>query len=200
MKTNKSLWIRSLVLSVAVIGMLGCTRFQELTVRRHTTSNLTNARADTILANATTVLQTNDGPGDVACCVEFERDGPVTTFATGNGSINSQADFNTIIGLPGYVKVVNAINWCGGLIPNVIGCAPVPGNSLVVVRFTLAQEGILWAHEYGHTKGLPHRNVPNAVMNAVIAANRLRVNSFECDAFLAQGSRRLFEFCRGQTN
>ena len=123
-----------------------------LGVRRFTTSVLTNADADRILADATTVLQTNDGPGDVACNVNLNRTGNVTVFADGDGSIDSAAEFNTIIGLAGHIKVVNQINWCGVLLPNVIGCAPVPGNSLVVVRFTTNQEGILWAHEFGRKR------------------------------------------------
>jgi hypothetical protein len=107
-------------------------------------------------------------------------------FTSGNGSINSQTDFDRIMGLPGHVKVVNQINWCGTIKPNVIGCAPTPAtpNSQVVVRYTPSQEGILWLHEYGHTRGLSHRNNdPNAVMNGLIAPTRLWVNSSECTAY-----------------
>ena len=200
MKVRESLWTRWFLLSATAIVMLGCTRFQELTVRRHITSSLTDAEADAILLNATTVLKTATVPGDVACCVEFDRGGPVTTFTTGTGSINSGADFSAVIALPGYVKVVNTINWCGGLIPGIIGCAPIPGNSFVVVRVTPILEGILWAHEYGHTKGLGHRNDTTAVMNPFIGLTEVGVNSAECSAFLAGGSQRLFRFCGGQTN
>ena len=77
------------------------------------------------MADASTALQTNDGPGDVACAVTFTRDGDVTAFTDGDGSIDSSAEFSTVIGLPGWVKVVNQINWCGGLAPNIIGCSPV---------------------------------------------------------------------------
>lgn len=155
-----------------------------LQVRRFTTTTLSNADADRILTDATTVLQTNDGTGDVACGVAMARDGDVTVFTTGDGSIDSNAEFNTLIGLPGHIKAVNQINWCGGLIPNVIGCAPVPGNSLAIVRFTPSLEGILWAHEFGHNKGLSHRNDDsNAVMNGTIASTRLRITSAECNAF-----------------
>ncbi|MCP4419298.1 MAG: hypothetical protein GY805_22010 [Chloroflexi bacterium] len=158
----------------------------ELGVNRYTTTGLTNAEVDSVLADATEVLQTNDGPGDVACDVAFVRDGDVTEFAAGDGSIDSQAEFNAMLGLPGYVAVVNQINWCGGLIPNVIGCAPVPGESMTVVRyfFALDQEGILWAHEFGHTRGLSHRNDdPNAVMNGTIGETHRRVTEEECAAF-----------------
>ena len=154
-----------------------------LGVRRFTTTTLTNADADRILTDATAILWRDNGISDVACSVRLLRNGNVTVFANGNGVINSQADFNAINGLPGRVKVVNQINWCGGLIPNVIGCAPVPGTSQIVVRFTANQEGILWAHEYGHTRGLGHRNDATAIMNGTIGVTRTDVNSNECNAF-----------------
>jgi hypothetical protein len=156
-----------------------------LQVRRFTTTTLSNAEADRILADATTVLQTNDGPGDVVCPVTLVRNGDVPAFADGDGSIDSGAEFTALIGLPGHIKAVNQINWCGGLIPNVIGCAPVPGNSLAIVRFTPTLEGILWAHEFGHNKGRGHRDAdPNAVMNGTIGSTHRRIDSAERDAFL----------------
>ena len=178
------------VVAVLVIWLTACSpTTHELAIDRYTTSSLTNAQADSILADATEVLQTNDGEGDVSCNVEFVRDGDVSVFTTGDGSIDSNTEFNTILGLPGYVAVVNQINWCGALIPNVIGCAPVPGGSMAVVRFTSSMEGILWAHEFGHTKGLSHRNDdPNAVMNGVITSTRLRVTSDECTAFRTEAA------------
>jgi hypothetical protein len=158
-------------------------RVISLTIRRYTTSTLSNSTADAILDEMTDILQTNNGSGDVACDVEFVRNGGVTTFSTGDGSIDSQAEFNAVIGLTGYVKVVNQINWCNGTLTAAIGCAPTPGSSFVVERFTTGQEGILWAHEYGHTQGLPHRNVSNAVMRGTIGSTNKRVNSTECNAY-----------------
>jgi hypothetical protein len=108
----------------------------------------------------------------------------VTTFTEGDGSIDSEAEFNALVALPGWVMVVNQINWCGALIPNVIGCAPVPGNSLAVVRFNPGLEGHLWAHEFGHNKGLSHRNDdPTAVMNGVIGDTHRRITAAECTAY-----------------
>ena len=177
----RGLLLAALVSFAAAAG--GCTKVHPLQVSRFNTSPLTDAQADTILADATTVLRTNDGPGDVAADVRMERNGAVTTFTTGDGSIDSQAEFNAVNGLAGNTKVVNQINWCGVILPNVIGCAPVPGTSLVVVRFAANQEGILWAHEFGHNKGLNHRNDANAVMNGTIGVNRRRINQAECDAY-----------------
>jgi hypothetical protein len=157
-----------------------------LRVARYTTATLSDANADTILQAASNVLQTDDdgaGPNDVACLMQFTRQGRVTAFDDGDGSIDSAADFNAVIALPGVVKVVNQINWCSAIGFNIIGCAPTPGSSLVVVRFTANQEGILWAHEYGHTRGLPHNTATTAIMNPTIATTRTMVTPSECATF-----------------
>ncbi len=152
-------------------------------VRRHTTSTLPNATADSILTDASNLLQISDGADDTACPITLVRNGNVGAFATGTGTINSENDFDDVIALGGQVKVVNAINWCGQLIPNVIGCSPVGGRSLAVVRFTANQEGNLWAHEFGHDTGLNHRNDANAVMNPTIGTTRRRVTLAECISY-----------------
>lgn len=194
MKRSRLVLVLLCCLSVTAIGASRCRRrhrppppptlkVQQLQVSRYTTAVLDEARADAIFADATTVLQTNDGPGDVACQIQLVRSGAVGTFSTGTGSIDSNADFQSILGVPGNVKVVNTINWCGGFIPNVIGCSPVPGISLVVVRFTPNQEGILWDHEYGHNKGLQHRNDATAVMNPMIDLAHRVISAAECNAY-----------------
>ncbi len=154
-----------------------------LQVRRFQNTGLTNADADRIFGDASRVIQTDDGPNDIACNVRMLRDGTVTAFTTGDGSIDSGAEFSAVNGLPGNIKVVNQINWCSTIGANIIGCAPVPGNSLVVVRFTTNLEGILWLHEFGHNKGRSHRNGTSNVMHPSIGADRLGVNTDECNAF-----------------
>src|SRR3954454_25335232 len=58
----------------------------------------------------------------------FLRTGSVTTFDNGDGSIDSQAEFDTVIGLPARVKVVSQSNYCSGVPPDIVGCRPFPGN------------------------------------------------------------------------
>lgn len=154
-----------------------------LEVSRHTSTNLTDERADEIFADATQAAREDDGAGDVACKVVMRRDGPVATFSQGSGIVNSSAYFATIIDLPGHVKVVNQINWCDTFSPNIIGCAPIGGVSLAVVRFTANQEGILWLHEFGHNQTLNHRNSPTrAVMFPSIGVDHDILNATECTA------------------
>ncbi len=155
----------------------------DLRIDRHVNVELGNARADQILVEMQNIINLDDGPGDVSCPVNFSRNGDVNPFSTGSGIINSQEDFMAVNSLPGQIKVVNQINWCGGIAPNIIGCAPVPGNSMVVTRFEESQEGILWLHEFGHNKGLNHRDEDDVVMKGVIGNTHKRVNLEECAAF-----------------
>jgi hypothetical protein len=134
---------------------------RELTVRRFINANgigpnLTDAQAETILAAATATLRTNDGAGDRPCKVFLGLAGNVTTFRTGDGSIDSSAEYDALVAQAGNVFVVNAINWCGSLVGNAVGCGDTPGTAFVVVR--TGNEGIVWAHEHGHNRGLEHRD------------------------------------------
>jgi len=156
---------------------------RSLTVSRHVTSNLSAERADEILRDMTTVIQVSDAPGDMACPVEFVRGGEVEVFSLGTGSINGAADFAAVTAAPGTVKVVNQIHWCGACSPNILGCAPLGGDSMVVVMWQASQEGILWLHEYGHLQGLGHRDDPGAVMNSVIHPSHRSVDDVECAFF-----------------
>jgi len=119
------------------------------------------------------------------------------------GTINSNVDMTNSCGssfaggvepagVPRKIRLVNAINWCGTTSPNIIGCSPTPGTCVVVVRFTASQEGILWTHEFGHSKGLPHRtDDPNAIMQPIISPTRTVFNQTECNAIRQLG---FFEF------
>jgi len=193
---NMRVTVLSSLLALALLGVWGCPPgslpsptpipptgvTQQFQVSRHTATPITAVEADQILADGSTILQVNDGPGDVVCNVGLVRNGGIGTFAAPQ-FINSAADMNAALALPGEIKVVDQINWCGGFSPNIIGCAPVPGNSLVVVRFNVALEGILWVHEFGHNQGLNHRNDPNGVMDPTIGNTRRRVNVAECTAY-----------------
>ena len=189
------------VLCFTLLGVMGCKKnspspppsppppppspqavIHQLQVNHHTAIPITEAEADQILGDGTNVIQTGNGPGDVPCAVELVRTGGIGTFPAPR-FINSSADMDAAELLPGQVQVVDQINWCGGFSPNIIGCASVPGNSLVVVRFNPNLEGILWLHEFGHNKGRNHRNDQNAVMAPSIGTTRTHVNAVECAAY-----------------
>jgi hypothetical protein len=153
-----------------------------LDIRRFSTSTLTNADADKILADMGTILQAANGGGDISCNVGFLRDSGVTTFTDGTGKVSNAADFNNFMGQRRRIWVLNSIRWCGSLKPNFIGCTR-RGASSVVVRYIPTQEGILWAHEFGHTQGLPDRNTANFVMNGINFPGNLNIDAAECDAY-----------------
>ncbi len=192
MLTNTSTAIRLLAGGLLMVSLTGCVT--ELSVSRSSNAALSTSNADGILGDFSEVIYTADSSNDFACAEDFGpdfdpalylRDGSITVNSAPN-VINSQADFNAVIGAPGYAKVVTAINWCGSLAPNIIGCAPVPGDSFAVVRFTGNQEGILWAHEFGHTVGLSHTTSVNRVMRGTINLANDEVTSDECASFVSK--------------
>lgn len=161
---------------------------QRLTVSRYTDTTLSNADVDRIFSDASYVLQTNDGSGDVACNVELARYGNVTVFNNGDdGSIDTEEELSEVFNLPSNVKVVDDVNWCANQFnTSFIGCGQLPGRSFITERFTENQEGILWLHEFGHNQGLHHRtDTSDAVMFPSIGINRIRINSDECSAYRA---------------
>jgi hypothetical protein len=156
-------------------------RQHQFRIQRFTTADLDDEEADRILADATAVLKASDGSEDTACSVTLSREGVVTQFDQGDGSVDSFNELVQMMNLPGHVAVVNAINFCREIQPDVIGCAFI--GSFVVERYTQRLEGILWAHEFGHNKGLEHRDDENAIMNPTIDDDRRMVTSAECMAY-----------------
>lgn len=161
----------------------------QLSVRQHAAlpTQLSEDRIDEIMRAITALVQSADGPADVACDVGFARFGGIETFTNDQipFSINSEADFRRITAVTGSVKVVGEINWCSRLGVGIIGCASRPGPRLAVVRFTPDQEAILWAHEFGHTTGSPHRDAEGALMRPFLGASHVGVDRAECELLVA---------------
>jgi hypothetical protein len=164
---------------------------------------LTDNRTDSIFAEATSLLQTDDGiannhDGDVRCMVELSKDGVIFPFPNGGiNIINNGEDYRTVCNYPGYVHVVDQINWCNDIyVPggSIIGCSDNPGTCMVVTRpagtFTSDMEGLLWAHEYGHTKGLGHScesgctsAEDDRIMHPIINSIHRKIGLIECNAY-----------------
>lgn len=141
---------------------------------------LTANAIDSALADATNLLRTDSGTGDVAADVRLRRDGRVLiTPSNGLYQISSGDELDEACELPGFAVVTQTINFCSGTGTSIIGCARA--GCMIVVPHVAAQRGMLWAHEFGHTRGLPHRNGSTLLMNPVIGGSN--INSAERDAF-----------------
>jgi hypothetical protein len=160
-------------------------------ISRHTNARLTNAEADSILAEGMRILRDIDGSGDVRCPLDIRRDGNVGTFSVGNGIINTTADWLAVCNTGGRVHVVNQINICGGQPgSSIIGCSSFNGDCMVVVRTDADIEAILWMHEYGHNQGLPDFYVDGWVMDGIISSNDRKVDQSDCSHY--QSPERFF--------
>ena len=105
----------------------------------------------------------------------------------GPASIDSRQELEQVFNLPGNYKVVDDVNFCGyALAPMAVGCSgPWSFPSMAVERILAVREGVLWAHEYGHAKGLPHRpdTDTDALMHPIIEVPHAKISAPECEAF-----------------
>lgn len=159
--------------------------------RRHVEAIYSNADFDLDLATATQLLfnrQTGCASPDVACPVSFARSGDIALFGSvgdGLNHITTEAELNSVLSVPGArVKFVDAIDYCGSSNPSIIACANTPGSSMVIE--TGYSGSIVFAHEYGHNRGLNHRDdcINNLMRSSVNEAiTQGVVNASECSAF-----------------
>ena len=177
-------------LSVADLGTTDANHaIIPLEVTYHTTVlNVSNTVVDSSILTGTyganTLLQTNNGGGDVACPMSFVRSGPVYSFSQGDGEINSNLEALAVLDAPGRIHVVVAINWCMTVVPpgTVDGCtANGYPDSIVVRPPATSTEGAIWAHEYGHEEALSDGTTPGWVMYGTSSSGNTRVSQYECD-------------------
>ena len=142
-------------------------------------ATLSEADADGILAGMSDVLRAFDGGFDLECNVAFCRQGTIAEYAIGDGIIDTESELTDVLAFPAYIKVARTVDFCDGEFGAYKGCAR--GRTFTVER--APNDGVVWAHEYGHTQGLAHRSPddPNAVMTeGGTSASSRRVNSREC--------------------
>jgi hypothetical protein len=163
------------------------TAFHDVEVKRHFLVSISETEVDRILILASEALFKVDGEGDVPADARIRRLGPVGTVATGGGVINTKSEFDALFSPQErgvrQVRVVRAINWCGGS-GAAIGCADLTGYRIAVVRGTAAEEPLTWAHEFGHTIGLDHRDVRFALMHPTANVENRHLNGTEAVTYL----------------
>jgi hypothetical protein len=144
-------------------------------VARHVdVSSIPAATLTTAFTNATAALTIDDGSNDLACPITLELlDGAGFTFSGGNTTANPgtqiQYQANQANAADGYAVIVNTLNWCQST-GAVAGCGWRSGTSaepfLVIRSAAVAtRAGIVFAHEFGHTVGLPHDNFGLQIMD-----------------------------------
>jgi len=149
-----------------------------------TNSPIDDARVDALLADVNLVIGRDDA-SDVACCTVLTRSGVGQVFGSnGDGLdvITTSGEISAVLNnSTARVKIVDSIQYCGGPGSNIIGCAPVGGDGMAVVRLTsLFTEGVVWAHEFGHNVGLGHNPSAGFVMSAALGNGSRRLTSGDC--------------------
>jgi hypothetical protein len=158
----------------------------DLTIARHVDEPYTESQVDSNLDKAGELLQLrHNGCDDVEADTTFARSGALDTFDIGATVVTSESELTQLFNLNYDIKVVNLIiGACGITDPNdmtiVVGCA-TSGGTMVI---TTVADPDVWAHEWGHVQGLPHRDAcPRNLMHS-FEVNTNAVNETERSAFL----------------
>ena len=152
------------------------------------TNPMTDTRLDQVFAESNLRAGRADYTDDVACCITLSRLDTAKTFGTsGDGLdiIDTGSELSAVLGNGiSRVKVVRAINDCGGPGSNIIGCAWTPGHGMALVRMSsIGNESILWIHEYGHNTGLSHSGNPSHLMYRSLNGSNRGLTSTQCDRY-----------------
>ena len=181
---------RFAILSIAIASLdfaAGVARADEfdVTVRRQeAVSTIADDTAAKVLETVSEIFEGASGGDDEACAVTLVLRGSVGTLTAAELPffISSQADFDRVRSLPGTVKIVGDIGWCGGIGAGIAGCANKPGPALVMTwKSSRVRNAVVLAHEYLHTAGNPHRSGTRALMLPTVGLDNDRVNGLECD-------------------
>ena len=164
---------------------------QTFIVGRHSSmSRPTTVEADTILTKASEVMQTADSSADIACCVAMQLNGSVGIFSATDGIVDTSGELNTLFNLSAYqIKLVPALNYCGGFNTSIIGCARINSSKNMILEHldNVTLDGIVWAHEFGHNQGLMHPStyIPTRIMNGSLNFSNpgREMTQTECNAW-----------------
>jgi hypothetical protein len=173
---------------------------EEFTFRVHYDNRivLRNADVDGILADATRIFQ------DEHCDVVLSRCGVVQRSAMTYGIIDTNAKFMALKpAQPGntlrevseamhtHVFVVRAITFCGGRIQpptTTLGCTMQGSNWMVVADpyrpVSNKLNAIVWAHEFGHTRGLVNLRIARRLMTSPSSLVNTKLDAGECRKIL----------------
>lgn len=137
------------------------------------------------LDEANGILRCKNSDRDVACCLQLNVAEPVVTFGSagdGDAVIQCERQLLRVLCLTdARVKLVSAIS--GNKLcettgeGSFAGCAEEPGRNIVM---EVSAFGDVWAHEYGHNRGLKHRDDSIFAIMHPTEPGPDEVNAYEC--------------------
>jgi hypothetical protein len=186
--------ISGLISAVLTSPTYSADTVHRLCIRNFTSVKISDVEAEDIMIRASAILSAL-GQQFVGCkSVSLRKKGIVKSYTTEYpSSVSSEADFNAVK-KDDCIKIVERITWCGKLFlsGSVLGCAPVSGDGLAVVRrvsvfndsTNAAVEPIVWLHEYGHNLGLIHNETgSNSFMSPGLSPAKIGGTADECSVF-----------------
>jgi hypothetical protein len=176
---------------IACLGLLLCiepvaaqTMRHPVTVSVHRQVDMNKFDVMFALRRASRLLQRTN-----SCRVGLKLSGRIKHF-DGPLDITNETELEKVHNVDADIKVVSTITFCktGG---SYFGCAwRPPGLTKTVIIAqdkpgAFAIQHVVWAHEFGHTKGLPHRadNRRALMWPCGLDTRTTRINPDECDCF-----------------
>lgn len=147
----------------------------------------TRAKVTAALAGASRLLQRRN-----RCDVGFKLDGKISHFRGTPADITNETQLESVHGVAADVKVVSTITFCK-TDGSFFGCAWRPYGRPKTMIIALNKPGatilrhIVWAHEFGHTTGLPHRTDDERALMwpCGLDVSRFKITPRECGCFVA---------------
>jgi len=171
-------------------------------------------KIDKVLAAASRLLTTRN-----RCPVTFKLDYPNPIMPLPEGTptqIGSEDQLEAVHRVTACgstancydVKIVERISFCKTAKPGYVGCAwrhPGYGRKTVIMTYTASTAGIrhiAWAHEFGHTTGLQHRDDSSGALMTQCAMDgrTVQVTPDECNCFRAGPGNNLAECSKPDPN
>jgi hypothetical protein len=161
-----------------------------VSIRQEINPTLTPGEIEQILGKASDILQ--------KCRVKFELKAILPPFTAGSVRITDEPTLEAVHQVRADIKIVQGITFCPApnASPPFLGCAFRPRDqrhrtmivSTEMVGALPGRHPNLWAHEFGHTTGLPHRRDTNGftlMTPEEIKAFHTDTNDDECRHFRA---------------
>ena len=165
-----------------------------------TGNNISSSYVDRIVDRANYLLRSQSSDDFDCTSITLERNGSVQQIDPHLGSVTTKTHLSKLLWSANASAIfVSDLSYCGGYMPNAVGCAT--RNSSVVVEDGLGIKslGHILLHEIAHTKnlsratdGTAHTQRPRAVMYATVSPHHVKLTGNECEV-LSTGNYAKFD-------